>query len=70
MDFVVIIGLALILVAMIGSHWMFYRAGYFKGLEHAAVWQYERELEREFEEREDFNANYEELPALLKNQAE
>ena len=67
-----IIGGSLILMALIGSHWMVYRKGYYDGMEEFAVEAYERELqlERECEERMNNNSNYEEVPMFLKRQAE
>jgi len=65
-----IIGGSLILMALIGSHWMFYRRGYYKGIEDARMWQYEKEEKAYQEMRENFNSNYEELPMMLKRQAD
>ena len=67
--FELIVGGVLILMALIGSHWMLYRYGYYKGLEDAALWQYEREMQIDWEERANNNSNYEELPKFLKENA-
>lgn len=68
--FELFIGSIFILMALIGSHWMLYRRGYYKGIEDARIWQYENELKKDWEERENFNSNYDELPMYLKNLAE
>lgn len=65
-----IVGGSLILMALIGSHWMLYRRGYYRGIEDARLWQYEKELRDEQELRENFNSNYEELPIMLRRQAD
>lgn len=64
-----IIGGSLILMALIGSHWMLYRRGYYKGIEDARLWQYEKELEKDWEERANNNSNYEVVPKFLKENA-
>lgn len=67
-----IVGGSLILMALIGSHWMAYRKGYYKGMEEFAVEAYERELklELEYEQRMNNNSNFEEVPMFLKRQAD
>lgn len=72
MEFVLVVGGVLLLMALVGSHWMVYRKGYYKGMEEFAVEAYERELqlERECEERMNYNSNFEEVPMFLKKQAE
>ena len=68
--FELIIGVPLILMALAGLGWMLYRWGYYKGIEDARLWQYEHEMQIDWEERANLNSNYEELPSLLKRQAE
>jgi hypothetical protein len=65
-----IIGGVLILMALIGSHWMMYRRGYYKGVYDMNVAQYEREERIDWEYRANYNSNYEELPMFLKRQAD
>jgi hypothetical protein len=64
-----IVGGSLILMALIGSHWMLYRRGYYKGIEDAQLWHYEKELEADWEERANNNSNYEVVPKFLKENA-
>lgn len=64
--FELIVGGSLILMALIGSHWMLYRRGYYKGIEDARLWQYERELEKDWEERANNNSNYEVVPEFIR----
>ena len=70
MEFGIVIGLILLYIV---TCWLAYKSGYRKGLEEFAVEAYMRELqlERDFEERMNFNSNYEEnIPSLLRRQAE
>ena len=60
-----IFGGSLILMALIGSHWMFYRRGYYAGIEECQVWHYEKELEKDWEERANNNSNYEVVPEII-----
>lgn len=61
-----IIGGILVVLALIGSHWMLYQKGYYKGIEDAQLWHYEKELEKDWEERANNNSNYEVVPEFLR----